>query len=131
MLDLIGRLNGFGINVLTSSHVLTDIERTCDWVVMLDGGKVLRNGPLSGLTDTGTIEVEVVGDPQPLADVLVERGAKVEVDHETLYVEITGSDAFDMVRDALVSSGTAMRRLGSRATTLEDIFLAQDIGAAE
>ena len=38
MLQLIRRLGGFGINVLVSSHVLSDIETTCSWVVMLDGG---------------------------------------------------------------------------------------------
>ena len=55
MLHLIGRLGEFGINVLVSSHVLTDIEQTCDWVVMLDGAgcfatdrsRVLRIQPLS------------------------------------------------------------------------------------
>ena len=36
MLALIGRLGDFGINVMVSSHVLTDIETTCDWVIMLD-----------------------------------------------------------------------------------------------
>ena len=39
MLSLISRLAGFGISVIVSSHVLTDIEQTCDWVVMLDGGQ--------------------------------------------------------------------------------------------
>ena len=57
MLDLISRLGDYGINVITSSHVLTDIEKTCEWVVMLDGGRVLRSGPLSGLTDSATVGV--------------------------------------------------------------------------
>ncbi|NIT94349.1 MAG: ABC transporter ATP-binding protein, partial [Actinobacteria bacterium] len=59
MLDLIARLGSFGINVITSSHVLTDIERTCDWVVMLDGGSVLREGPLTSLLGTDTVEIEL------------------------------------------------------------------------
>ena len=48
MLDLIKRLSTFDINVIVSSHVLTDIEQTCDWVIMLDAGNLLRNGPLQG-----------------------------------------------------------------------------------
>src|SRR5665811_573214 len=57
MLDLISRLGGFGINVLVSSHVLGDIERTCDWVLMLDGGRVLRSSPLSHLVDADVVEI--------------------------------------------------------------------------
>jgi len=123
MLDLIGRLGGFGINVLVSSHVLTDIERTCDWVVMLDGGRVLRNGPLSGLTDTGIAEVEVLGEVEAVAAWLEARGAAVERNGATLLVRLDGADPFLAVRDALAENGAGMRRLGARSTTLEDIFL--------
>lgn len=123
MLDLIARLGGFGIDVLVSSHVLTDIERTCDWVVMLDGGRVLRNGPISGLVDSGIVEVEVLGDPDPVAAALRRDGANVEVRGNTLLVTGGEKDPFVLVRDALASTNTGMRKLGPRATTLEDIFL--------
>ncbi len=127
MLEMVSRLGSFGINVLTSSHVLTDIERTCDWVIMLDGGRVLRNGPLAGLTDTSTVEVEVLGDPAVVADALTRAGASVETDHQTVYVEYPTGDTFLLVRDVLAATGTGMRRLGARSTSLEDIFLAQDL----
>lgn len=129
MLDLIGRLASYGINVLASSHVLTDIERTCEWVVMLDGGRVLRAGPLSGLTDTGTVGVEVTRDAETVAGLLRERGAEVEVDRNVLFVRVERGDAFDLVRDVLAETGTGMRALGARSTSLEDVFLAAD-GAA-
>jgi ABC-2 type transport system ATP-binding protein len=128
MLDLVGRLSDFGINVLTSSHVLTDIEQTCDWVVMLDGGKVLRAGPLSGLTDTGTVGVEIIGDPEPVADLLRARGAEVDQDRAMLFVQYTAGNAFDLVRDVLAETGAGMRALGARSTSLEDVFLAADEG---
>ena len=127
MLELVGRLGSFGINVLTSSHVLTDIERTCDWVIMLDGGRVLRNGPLAGLTDTSTVEVEVLGDPVVVAEALTRAGATVETDHQTVFVEYPAGDTFVLVRDVLADTGIGMRRLGARSTSLEDIFLAQDL----
>lgn len=125
MLDLISRLGDFGINVIASSHVLTDIERTCDWVVMLDGGRVLRSGPLSGLTDEGAVEVEVIGDVEPVTAFLAGRGATVETDHQRLIVEYPGGDPYDLVLEALVDSNAGVRRLGARSTTLEDIFLGE------
>jgi ABC-2 type transport system ATP-binding protein len=126
MLDLVGRLGDYDINVLASSHVLTDIERTCDWVVMLDGGRVLRTGPISGLTDARTVGVEVIGDPDPVARLLQERGAHVEGGAKVLFVTYENGDAFALVRDALADTGTGMRALGARSTSLEDVFLAAE-----
>jgi ABC-2 type transport system ATP-binding protein len=129
MLDLIGRLGSFGINVLVSSHVLTDIERTCDWVIMLDGGRVLRNGPLSGLTDVNVVEIELIGEVTDAVAAIERRGARVDVDRQTLLVEHHDDDVFDLVRDALAETGTTIRRLGARSTSLEDVFLGRNLEA--
>ncbi len=123
MLGLIGRLESFGINSIVSSHVLTDIERVCRWVVMLDGGRVLRSGPLTEISATGEVAIEVVDDPAPLAAALTAAGAEVEVKGNTVVVRRAPGDPFDLVRDALATTGTTLRRLGSRRTTLEDVFL--------
>lgn len=129
MLELISRLSEFGISVLASSHVLTDIEQTCDWVVMLDGGDVLRAGPLSGLTDVSTVGLEVIGDSEPVIRLLRERGASVDEAGRVIFVTFSGGDAFDLVRDVLADTGVGMRSLGSRSTSLEDVFLGQEGGS--
>ena len=125
MLDLISRLGGFGINVLVSSHVLPDIEQTCDWVVMLDGGQVLRSGPLTGLTETGVVELEVVEGASRVATELRRIGAQVEELGEVLTIKSYSGDPFLAARDALATTGVSLRRLGARSTTLEDIFLGE------
>jgi ABC-2 type transport system ATP-binding protein len=126
MLGLIGRLETFGINSIVSSHVLTDIERTCTWVVMLDGGRVLRSGPLTEISATGEVAVEVLDDPAPLAAALAATGAVVETAGKVLTIRGGPGDPFDLVRDALAATDTALRRLGPRRTTLEDVFLQGD-----
>ncbi|MFQ5517168.1 MAG: ABC transporter ATP-binding protein, partial [Acidimicrobiia bacterium] len=98
MLDLIGRLSGFGVSVLVSSHVLTDIEQTCNWVVMLDGGRVLREGPIAGFERPDVVEIEVIGDPAAVAAELEKSGLAVEVDGDRL--TISGVDPFHAVRNA-------------------------------
>jgi ABC-2 type transport system ATP-binding protein len=123
MLGLIGRLESFGINSIVSSHVLADIERTCHWVVMLDGGRVLRSGPLTEISATNEVTVEVLGDPAPLAAALTAAGADVQVDGPVVTVRGAAGDPFDLVRDTLAATGTVLRRLGPRRTTLEDVFL--------
>ncbi len=125
MLDLISRLGGFGINVLVSSHVLPDIEKTCDWVVMLEGGQVLRSGPLSDLIEKGVVEVQVAADALLVGDRLRSLGAHVDIDEDEqlLIIREFEGDAFLATRDILAETGVTLRRLAERSTTLEDIFL--------
>ena len=62
MLDLIRRVGGeFGISIVISTHLMGDVERACDSVVVLDAGRLLRTGPVSGFTEeTETLEVELI-----------------------------------------------------------------------
>ena len=124
MLDLVRRLDEFGINAIISSHVLTDIETTCDWVVMLDGGKVLRSGPLTALSTPDVAQLEVIGDPVAVGREAQSLGAAVEIDGDVLTLSMPGGDPFTVARDAVVAAGAAFRRLGVKRTTLEDVFMA-------
>ncbi len=124
MLDLVTRLEGFGIHSILSSHVLTDIEQTCDWVVMLDGGRVLRSGPLTDLSITEEVALEVLDGREAVVEMLRSRGATVSVDDRTIGVRHEQVDPFDLVRDVLADTGAGVRRMGPRRTTLEDVFLA-------
>lgn len=122
MLGLINRLGEFGISVLFSTHIISDIEETCDWVVMLDGGRLLRSGPLDHLEQRDAVSVEIIGDAQPLADWLSERGGEVSVNGNKLDIRHADADTYDLVRDALAATGTGVVRLGVSAITLEEAF---------
>ena len=88
---------------------------------------MLRTGPISGLTDTDVVEIEVSGDVDSVATWLRERGASVEESGPALLVRHAEQDAFVLVRDALDETGTGVRRLGAKSTTLEDIFLDEPV----
>ncbi|MEX1207937.1 MAG: ABC transporter ATP-binding protein [Acidimicrobiia bacterium] len=125
MLDLVTRLQDFGINAVISSHVLTDIERTCEWVIMLDGGKVLRSGPLTDLSTTDEVELEVIGDSAAVVAAAQRLGATVELVGSVLHLTATDRDAFEIARDALAEVGAPLRRLAAKRTTLEDVFMGE------
>jgi ABC-2 type transport system ATP-binding protein len=61
MLALIRRVyTDFGISVLVTSHLLGELERTCDHVVVIDGGKLLRSSATADFTQqTALLAVEV------------------------------------------------------------------------
>ena len=53
MRSLVGRLAGSGRTVLVSSHDLSELEQVCDWLVLIDTGRSLYQGPTRELLDGG------------------------------------------------------------------------------
>jgi len=130
MLELIRRVgHEFGISVLLSSHLLDEVERTCDRVVILDGGRVVADGPIKELSGTARgVRLEVDGDPTPLVAALVAGGYPVESDGLRVTIgQAEGADDHDallrVVRDHVADARLGIRRLEPQVVTLEDIFL--------
>ena len=129
MHGLIGRLKGFGIHSLVSSHVLSDIETTCDRIVMIDDGKIIRNSSLDMLKSSETVQIEVLQDPDLVGAKLRERGAVVNADGLLLEVTTTDDDPYDLITQVLAETGTGIRHLRPAVETLEDAYLSQERGA--
>ncbi len=126
MLDLIKRLSTFDINVIVSSHVLTDIEQTCDWVIMLDAGNLLRNGPLKGFEMLGTVLVEVLERPEEVAAAIRAEGVDVAVDGLRMVVGPGDETIEPLVLAAAAASGSGLVRMIRGSSSLEDLFLERE-----
>src|SRR5919198_793423 len=113
MLGLIRRVyTDFGISVLVTSHLLGELERTCDHVVVIDGGRLLRSSSTTDFTQTTTtLAVEVTDtDEHPdgtraLRDALHARGVTTDAGGtlpgagHTLLLTAQGEETYDLVRD--------------------------------
>ncbi len=131
MLELIRRIgHEFGISVLLSSHLLEEVERTCDRVLMLSGGRVVASGGIDELRGDATgVVVELDDDPAAVATALRSMGCLVEVDRRRMTVEpgdVVDLELARLVRDAVADAGAGIRRLTPRVVTLEDVFLEVD-----
>lgn len=125
MLGLIGRLGGFGINVIVSSHVLTDIERTCDWVVLLDAGNLVRSGPLESGGDLGSVTVDVIGHVEELIDWLEQRGLSASRRGRAIVVDGADEGIENTIVEGVATVGAGLVRLIRGAASLEDEFLSR------
>jgi ABC-2 type transport system ATP-binding protein len=130
MLSLIERINRqLGINVVLSSHILDDVERVCDYVVMLDQGKVVAAQPLHVPEDVAAdLHVRIDGEPAAFLAVLEQRGihavqAGIEFGSDEFVIRRNGADTADVVRDAAVSSGVPLRLLRPATRTLADLYI--------
>ncbi len=126
MLALIKRLAEFDISVIMSSHVLSDIEQTCDWVVMLDAGDLLRSGPLHGFEKLGTVLVEVLENPERVAELLRERGFEATVDGLRV-VAGPGDETLEAaILYAAAAAEAGLVRMIRGSSSLEDLFMARE-----
>jgi ABC-2 type transport system ATP-binding protein len=125
MLALVGRLAEFGISALVATHLLDDVQRVCDHVVMVDGGRLLHAGPTQALTQrTGTTRVELDERADELVAALAAKGiAATMIDEVTVDVGTDNVEALDAVRDAVDDLGLALHALTGRRTSLDELFV--------
>jgi ABC-2 type transport system ATP-binding protein len=113
----------FGISVLFSSHLMADVERTCDRIIVLQGGRLVQSGEVGQFTkETETVFIEVDTNREPLVAALERRGIRVTVDGAGMTVEGSDESVYDQIRDALVESQAPLRRMAPRRRALTELF---------
>ncbi|MGD8277057.1 MAG: ABC transporter ATP-binding protein [Gemmatimonadota bacterium] len=120
----------FGISVLISSHLMADVERTCDRILVLQAGRLVQSGEVGHFTkETETVFIEVDTNRERLVAALETRGVVVLADGAGLTLEGPDESVYDHVRDALVEAEAPLRRMAPRRRALAELFQHQDDGA--
>jgi len=134
--DMLGLIHHVGadldMHVVLSSHLLEEVERVSNAVVILEAGRVVAGG---GLAELSRADPELVVDldrdetdqdpASRLAGTLTEIGAGAMAATPTRVVVVLDTAAvYDVVRDALADGGYSVRRLQRRTASLEEIYLA-------
>jgi ABC-2 type transport system ATP-binding protein len=137
MLALVQRIGReFGIAVLVTSHLLGELERVSDHVVILDAGTLLRSSATTDfLHATGSLIVEVQGRPDAerlLGQALVDAGLVARpVDGTMIEVEVLDDTTPDVVRDLTVDLGLGLVRMQERHHRIEDVFREGGAGSVQ
>jgi ABC-2 type transport system ATP-binding protein len=129
MREMICSLVSEGRTVVLSSHLLDEVERTCDAVAIVDRGKVIRQGPISELLAGTSLVLEVECSEPERAQMLLARmtvRADVEVTPQGLAITLPAGTARDVIAEiarVLVESGISVYRLEPTHASLESWFL--------
>ena len=129
MRDMIKGLVAEGRTVMLSSHLLDEVERTCDAVAIVDRGKVIRQGSIADLLAGAAMEIEVdCATPQRAQSLLASTpwGNKVTVGETGLAIELpsgSGREAVADINRVLVHDGINVYRLQEIQVSLESWFL--------
>jgi ABC-2 type transport system ATP-binding protein len=129
MRDMIKSLVAEGRTVVLSSHLLDEVERTCDAVAIVDRGTVIRQGPISQLLAGSSFEVQVeCAEPDRARSLLAGTAfaSEVQVGPDGLAISLpedTTRDAIAEINRVLIEGGISVYRLQHIQASLEQWFL--------
>lgn len=126
--DLIGKLKG-KMSIIFSSHILSDIERICDHVILLDKGSILINKSISDIQlDDRVLEIEF-SDVETLRIFSEEWKDVMEVTDKTISIMTKDlSRTQNKVFEVLHKKELMVESVHLKKINLEDIFL-KEVGA--
>lgn len=124
MLGLIRKVGtDFGISVLVTSHLLGELERICDHVVVIEGGRLLRSSSTADVTAvSGVLLVEVDDRADALASALAQVGVAARLSGRMLEVALSGEQTYDAIRDATANLGLGLVRMERRRHRMVELF---------
>ena len=130
MLDLIRSLQrDEGKNVILSSHLLKDVERTTDYVIVMGNGKVVNQGSLKELLKIRdeTIHIRVKSHPEKLIAALIDLGYQARLrdgKSRSSTIQVVRQEGIEQqIFKTAHMEQLEIRYLGSEVTNLEDVFL--------
>ena len=126
MLELIDELPARrGCTIILSTHLLPDVERLCDHVVMLHQGALSFSGTMAELrgADAARFEVRVKDGRDRLQARLIELGCQVSEVEDRLQVTLRAGASTSIIFEAALAARVQVRHLAAARATLEAAFL--------
>ena len=111
-------------SLLMASHLMDDVEKVCDRIVMLHKGRLIAQGRIQDLKAIDReIEIHAWGGASRLETRLVDSGQKVRRTGRVLRVIREDETTYDQIIEAAEASNCQIRRMHDHEATLEDLFL--------
>jgi ABC-2 type transport system ATP-binding protein len=127
VLEMVASLRG-RTTVFFSTHILTDVERVCDAVAILEGGRIVTSASIAELTARATANrlVVEVENATAVATLLTGRAwiKTMETAEHSLRMTVTDLQAAQReIPAAIAAAGAALRRFEVEESSLEDVFV--------
>jgi ABC-2 type transport system ATP-binding protein len=123
---LLRSLRERGRTVFVSSHLLAEVEQLADWLVVLDHGRLLFQGPIADLLARRETRLRVAGESPADAEIIAAVARRLGYDAEVAGGHVTviaGSEAAAGLTRGAMGAGVALTEIGVERSTLEDSFL--------
>jgi ABC-2 type transport system ATP-binding protein len=113
-----------GATIFINSHLLSEVERTCDRVAILHHGRVVREGTVEGLTrPTQRFRLRLAAGEPPSPERLRAIGATVASSNGALEVEVPDLQTLNQLVDTLRAERLLIAEIAPLRAALEDVFV--------
>ena len=128
MLALVHRIGTeFGISVVVCSHLLGEVERICDSLIAIEGGKLLRADRISAMTEmSDVLAVEVSEGTDELAAALHDVGLPVRREGRLLLVPVDDDGTYDRILTVVAKLDLPLHRLDQRRHRVAELFATRE-----
>lgn len=113
-------------SIVLASHILIDVERTCQRVIIMHKGKILEEANLKDLKSiyTNTYLLRVEGDCDVFIEKLKKKGCQIQPEGKHHFVvTLKKGKNTDMILQTADEVGVILRKLTPSVQTLEDVFI--------
>ncbi len=122
--DIIHNLRQKGTTVFLNSHLLSEVEITCDRVAFIKQGEVLRTSQLKNLVDGETSVTIRCSEPAPeTLSGLEQLGKNIRADGDTITLTVSEEAALPAITRYLVAQGMDVYAITPQRLSLEDLFI--------
>ncbi|MEW6072817.1 MAG: ABC transporter ATP-binding protein [Planctomycetota bacterium] len=117
-------LKGTGTTIFINSHLLMEVEKVCDRVVIMDRGRIIQEGTIAELTPpTGRVRFEVAAPPgTDVAGAIRGLGQGFRAEKDGFELDLDEAEQ-DQVVDRLRAAGIGIRSIEPRKLSLEEFFI--------
>lgn len=127
MLDLIKTItSSVDISIVLASHILSDVERTCNRIVIVHRGALAREGDIQGIKGkySGSFTVRVDGEKEKFITGLKEKKCEVTPSGKNLLdITLPENRDTDVILQVAEKSKVKLRKMVPGIQSLEDVFV--------
>ncbi len=122
--DILLATRALGTTIFINSHLLSEVERTCDRVAILHRGRIVREGAVRDLTATSKrFRVRLADAAEVPARLLADAALTVAANNGALEVEVPDLEALNRLVDRLRGDGLLIAEITPVRAALEDVFI--------
>jgi ABC-2 type transport system ATP-binding protein len=122
--DVIHELRNEGTCVFLNSHLLSEIEVTCDRVAFIRHGEVVRTLDLASLQgNQSLVTIRASGLTPAIVSEMARWGRDIQANGEQLTLTVHNEDAISEINRYLVGQGANVFAISPSRLSLEDIFI--------